>query len=596
MMTAALAAGITACSDDHFDINSDVLSQKTIWQRIEENQNLTEYADILKSVKYSTTEEKTTPETYADVLNGEQTFTVWAPLNGTFKYDYYKSLLDTGVRDSIYKVEKELIRNNMTRYSHLYNSSDSVKIELYNSKAAWLNFDNNTIKNSNIVEANINVSNGALHITDAPVAYQPNIYEFLATRPDISSINSFIKKYQKTDFNELASTPGPTVNGEVTWVDSITYVSNDYTNGFLRAYLNREDSNYVMVIPNNDAWEATLAKTQKLYNYKSSYKQDLHTVTEQGADTTISGAETKFSDAELDSLTELHSKNAICQNLVFNANWQYGKAPITTLADVAKADSLLTTSGTKFKKPGTLNETNKNNCFEVDFNNIFGKKAPIELSNGYAFIVDDYTYPTSVLAPSYDLNPTSVHETDDNNCISSTVTKTISYKNSVTERDTTVRLTNFVMSYKSSTSHPGSFFQLKDLLSCKYDIYVVISYNIDLNLQNQFYAYISYDDELQRHENNQFTNPVEDAVDAQGKSLFESKHFVNRKPYYDEEGKLCLTDTILLAKDFEFPVCYEGLSNAYPVLQIKSNFKSTEKAFYAREIWVNAIVLKAKEE
>lgn len=595
MMTAALAAGITACSDDHFDINSDVLSQKTIWQSIEENQNLTEYADILKSVKYSTTEEKTTPETYADVLNGEQTFTVWAPLNGTFGYDYYKGLLATGVRDSIYKVEKELIRNNMTRYARLINGKDSLKINLFNDKAAWINYTNSTIKNSNIVKANVSVSNGALHITDAPVAYQPNLYEFLASRPDISSINEFIKKFQKTEFNEFASTAGPTVDGEVTWVDSITYISNDYTNGFLQAYLNREDSNYVMVIPTNKAWDQAYAKTQKLYNYKSFYKQDVHTLTEQGADTTISGAETKFSDAELDSLANLHSKNAICQNLVYNANWQYGQIPITTLADVAKADSLRTTSGTKFKKPGTMNETNKQNCFEVDFNKIFGNQAPIELSNGYAFIVDDYTYPTSVLAPSYDLNPSICHETDDNNCVSSTSTRTYTKDLEGNPLNKQLRYTNFVMSYKNATSHPGSFFQLKNLLSCKYDIYVVIAYNTDLNMQNKFNAYISYDDESTRYENKQFINE-NDAVDAKGDDLKGGKYFVNRKPYYDENGEYHMTDTIMLAKDFEFPVCYEGLNAAFPVLQIKSNFKTNEKAYYAREIWVNAIILKAKEE
>ena len=100
LMTAALAAGISACSDDHFDINSEALGKTTIWQNIKSNEQLSEYADILQSVQFSATEEKATRETYAQVLDGDQTFTVCAPLNGTFNYESYKKLLAYGERDS----------------------------------------------------------------------------------------------------------------------------------------------------------------------------------------------------------------------------------------------------------------------------------------------------------------------------------------------------------------------------------------------------------------------------------------------------------------------------------------------------------------
>jgi hypothetical protein len=65
--------------------------------------------------------------------------------------------------------------------------------------------------------------------------------------------------------------------------------------------------------------------------------------------------------------------------------------------------------------------------------------------------------------------------------------------------------------------------------------------------------------------------------------------------HYNEKGEVDFTDTICVAKDFEFPICYYGLTNAYPVINIKSNFKSTEKTYYCREIWVNSIIFKSKE-
>ena len=86
-----------------------------------------------------------------------------------------------------------------------------------------------------------------------------------------------------------------------------------------------------------------------------------------------------------------------------------------------------------------------------------------------------------------------------------------------------------------------------------------------------------------------------DAVDASGSSIAGTNYFVNRPPHYDENGKYCFTDTVLIAKDFEFPVCYQGLNNAFPILQLKSNFTTKEKSLYSREIWVNAIIVKAKE-
>ncbi len=611
-LTASLMVGFTACSDDHFDITSEAAGKQTIWQNIQANSSqLSEYADILQSVYYSPTEGKTTPETYANLLDGDQTFTVWAPVNGSFRYSYYKGLLQTGVRDSIYKVEKELIRNNMTRYSHVVNGSDSVKLDLFNSKAAWLNNEAQTIKGVTITTPNIGAKNGVLHITKAPMAYQPNLYEYLASRQDLDSINAFIKSFQTIEFNEAASTQGPTIDGEITWVDSITYVANDYTSLFMEAFLEREDSNYVMILPTNETWKNTLERTKKYFKFKASYKQDINTQTEAGADTVIAGVETVFTPAELDSLTNLYSKNAICQHLAFNANWQYEQIPVTSIADIraadARKDSLRSTADMKFKKTGTLNGTNKVNAVEVkDFAALFGNADPVEVSNGYAYVVDEFAYPSTVYAPNRDLDSYVVYESCDNQCApyhntwtwESHVTMTDTVTGEViAERDSTYRYDYLVMANKTSTSHPGAFFQLPNVLSCKYDIYVVIGYNTDYQMQNKFRAYISYDTEDRRVANEALKNPNEDAVDAKDASLYEGNYFVNRKPTINDDLTVNYTDTICIAKDFEFPVSYYGLSKtAYPVLQLKSNFTSSERNLYSREIWVNAIILKAKEQ
>lgn len=608
MMSALIASGFTACTDDHFDINPDVLGQQTLWENIKNNPNTSDFADILQNVYYSQTEVKTTPETYADVLNGEQTFTVWAPVNGSFDYQYYKGLINSGVRDSIWKVEKELIRNNMARYRYVINSHDSVKIQLFNEKAAWLNYDNKTLKNSHMQETNVGSKNGILHFTNSPVSYQPNLYEFMATRPNLSDFNSFIKYYQEVKFSEGASTQGPTINGQITYVDSVTYITNRYTRDYMGALITEEDSNYVMIMPTNEAWQKMIEKTQKFYRYKNSYKQDVYTQTEAGKDTTITGAETNFSQAELDSIINLRSKNAIAQNLAFNANWQEKQIPITSLKDIqaldARKDSLISTSGDKFKKAGTLNETNKEYCHEVEsFAEMFGNAEPVETSNGYAYIVNDYKLPTTVYAPTIDRSAAVFFEFADNNCRSNTTSKTydakalatLSEESGIEPYDSTYKYNYFVMGATSSTAHPGANFRLLNVLSCKYDIYVVIGHNTDYNLPNKFRAFISYDNESKRQNNVALKNMNEDAVDANGKTLYNTNYFVTTPAWMDESGIAHYNDTVCIAHDFEFPICYEGVKNAYPVLNIKSNFSSTEKNFYSREIWVHSIILKAKE-
>ena len=95
-ISSVVIAGLTSCADDHFDINPSVSGRNTLWENISSNEDLSEFADILQRVKYSKSEGITTVETYADLFSNNQTFTVWAPKNGSFDYEKYDALLETG--------------------------------------------------------------------------------------------------------------------------------------------------------------------------------------------------------------------------------------------------------------------------------------------------------------------------------------------------------------------------------------------------------------------------------------------------------------------------------------------------------------------
>lgn len=256
-LAVTLGLSILSCSDDHFDINPDVAGRQTLWENINSNPELTQFAEILDKVCYSKSEGSTTSLKYSDMLNHDQTFTIWAPKNGTFDYNKYIQLVESNP----YTVEKELIQNHLVRYSHVMNGSKVEQLDLFNSKTAVFDPVNATMGGSNIITPNIGCSNGVLHVLGSAISYMPNLYEFIGSQPQLDSLNSFLKSYEKYSFDEYNSTQGPTVNGNITWVDSVTHLSNEYFS-MLEAEITHEDSTFAMVMPTNTAWENALKKTK----------------------------------------------------------------------------------------------------------------------------------------------------------------------------------------------------------------------------------------------------------------------------------------------------------------------------------------------
>ena len=79
--------GVCACTDDHFDVvNNPVMGgNQTIWQNIKGNPELSEFANLLQRTRVMKNEDdRNATQSFASLLDQPQSFTVWAPLNGTF--------------------------------------------------------------------------------------------------------------------------------------------------------------------------------------------------------------------------------------------------------------------------------------------------------------------------------------------------------------------------------------------------------------------------------------------------------------------------------------------------------------------------------
>ena len=559
---------LTGCADDHFDVSSEVTGRLTIWQQIESDPQLSEFASILKRINYSKSEGSVTSQSYADMLNHDQTFTLWIPANGTFDYAKYDSLITKGTTESLYKVEKELVRNSMVRYSHVLNGTESTQLELFNDKTAIFDCANSTMGGKSITRSNIGCSNGVVHVLDGAMDYMPNLYEFLASRSDLDSINQFYKAYEKLEFDENSSTQGPTVGGNITWVDSVTNVQNEYFYS-TNAYLNREDSLYAMVIPTNTAWEKVLKQTSKYYNYMDTYTQTIYTADAEDSNTKETYT-TVFTEAELDSMKNLYSKNAICEDLTFNARYQYTPFNASNPAD---CDSLKTTSMTIIRAPY--------------IEPIFKGTEAVTLSNGYAYVADELNY-----RPADGWAKKKLYEAEQGRNVETyTLCEMVNYTGSFERNDSVIKYTVAKAMQSSSSSQPTVTFKLQNTLSCDYDIYLLMAYNENAQKPCKFKTTITYHDGTKAKTTSKNLTPVEGDTLHTGPS----GTFISRTPYIDDNGYYQQVDTIPLAKDFSLPVCYQGIDNAYVTLKISCNVSSKEVADYTREMWFDKIILVAKE-
>ena len=578
---AACIVALASCTDDHFDINPDVAGRTTLWENIQSNENLSQFAEILSKVHNSKSKGVSTPQTYSDLLNHEQTFTVWAPENGAFDYAYYMGLISSENVDSLYKVETNLIQNHITRFSHVMSGADSTNINLLNNKVALFNSAKRTIKGASIVDANIVASNGILHVVEGNIAYQPNIYEYFETVAELDSLAKYIKSKERTEFSESASTQGPTIDGEITWVDSVMYTTNDYFY-ISGAYINSEDSSYVMIMPSNKAWKEGLDKATPFFNYKQKYTQQIVSTAADGTTSTTTET-TEFSDVELDSMRNAQIKGALAGSLVFNAKYQQGYN-YTQFPIEGACDSLTSTNGVTFYKPY---------CAKL----FDGNTNPVTLSNGYGYIVDNYNYVANqtwmsdrIVEAEYSSNVETYSRcTPSSTRYYKTIAGIINEEGDTIAKDSTIEIGVMKTIQTSSASNPDVTFKLRNLLSGTYDIYVLVAYNDEAKRPNRFTARLSYHDEDR-------DNATTETLKVPEGEAGTGNYFENVPTCVDENGNACGVDSVLLAKDFKFPVCYYGLDNAYVTLKLASYVSSSQTSTYTRELWIDKIVLIAKDE
>ena len=542
------AAAITACSDwtDHYDADTSLLDTQhaTLWQNIAQNENLSQFANLLKKVGYD------------EVLSASQTFTVWAPVNGSFDYETLNTL-------SSQRLLKEFVENHIARNN--YPASGTVNQRLYTLNEKLMAFSgagSYAIQGIGIEKANLATGNGTIHTLKGRIPFAQNVYESLSNSEyPIDSISSFIHNYDLRKLNEQKSVQGPTVNGEITYLDSIFDESNTL---FLRynAYINREDSNYSMIVPTNEAWTKAKTTVSEYFNFIPSFEFMEFT----------SSGERKKVDVKIRDVQYLQDSivnQVLTMGLFFNNNmYDNRKLDAADAETNFHCDSLYSTTNVK--------------VYSEDASRLLENTTRLVKSNGSVWLTDD-----SLRMRTWTVwNPEIRLEAELTSFVatSSNVYGNEPQRTYVAPGTQNPEVTGRLSGYSyldvppsASSVNPNVVFYLPDVRSTTYSVYIV---TVPANITNAKSATKPY----------RFTATM-GYNDAKGKNVDNDRSWLVESVFISDSAAI---DTIYLG-DFTFPMAYFGTGDYFPYIRVSSNVASRERANYDRNLRIDCIILRPKE-
>jgi hypothetical protein len=203
--------------------------------------------------------------------------------------------------------------------------------------------------------------NGILHVLNGKIPFFPNIWQIMEEEP-FDSIRTYLYSFNKREFVRSRSQQIDINEEGMIVYDSVFSNQNamwySYTGAKGIGYLNREDSVYTMILPDNAAW------TEAYNRYFPLFRPD----------PTLSNP---------DSVQRANTQYAIVQDLVF-------RGAITNPGNYGENDSIISTRNAIIKNPS----------------HIFNGSLPQRVSNGWVYptsslqyeLIDSYAKPVKIEA------------------------------------------------------------------------------------------------------------------------------------------------------------------------------------------------------
>ena len=304
-----------ACTDtwnEHYD--TAVADSGTLWQKISDPQgNTQQFARVLEACGYK------------EVLDGSQTYTVFAPADDTFTAQQadsvialYNSEKAAGQTDADNKAVKQFVQNHIALYSHPVSSLTNDTLTLMNRK--YYPLSSQKLGGRTLTSAARLCNNGLLFTLSGKLNYFPNIFEYLGEDSETDSAYQFFRRYSIYEFDETKSVVGDVIDGRTIYLDSVSTLTNRLFDIYGR--INSEDSTYWMLCPSNDEWNRLVSEYTPYFNYPNNV-------------------------AKRDSLVYTHTRLAFMGGTIFSASRNTEKSlqdsAVSTMAQSALIRSLLDT-------------------------------------------------------------------------------------------------------------------------------------------------------------------------------------------------------------------------------------------------------------
>ncbi len=556
LLQYGLCAGLllSSCSDwdDHYDADTSLLASQhaTLWQNIEQEGTLSQFATLVKRVGYDS------------ILSASQTYTVWAPVNGSFDFEAL-SALDAS------RLTKEFVQNHIARNN--YPVSGSVSQRLFTLNEKMMLFTSQTagqqtaspysIQGVALSQPNVASSNGTMHLLSGKIPFMENIYESLrAGDYAIDSVSTFFHSNDVRKLNEEKSVQGPPVDGVITYLDSVFDEHNELFQRYF-AYINKEDSNYTMIVPTDQAWSKAKAHLRQYYHYVPTF---------EFMENTSTGSDKKLTTVNIKDVAYLQDSivnRLLTSCLFFNNNlYDNGRLGALTTGERLQCDSLYGTTGLK--------------VYADDAARLLEGATKVAKSNGAIWVTDSLR-----LRPWSVWNPELIIEAENSTTqaswsnIASDPQRVYVFAGSQNPAVTGHLSHNSYIELEpaSMNSNPGIVFYLPNVRSTTYSIYIVmVPANITsanrATKPNQFDVSIGYADET-------------------GKNIDNYRNWTASKYFSNDSLQI---DTLYLG-DFTFPVSYAGTGQYAPYLRVGSHVLSGERDTYDRTLRIDCVILRPKE-
>lgn len=245
-------------------------ADKTLYEVIMDDPELTEFVEVINACGV---------ECADSLFKQSRVYTVWAPVNGTFNKD---SIIAETVADENGNSNRDIVFRSFVEAhiaNHLVPANGTLDedntVLLLNNKNAVFAGDYKagyTFAGVELKAKNIRVRNGILHKLSSPSEYKYSIWEYMKIAEGVDSVANYLYSYNVTKFDEGQSIPGPIVDGEQTFIDSVFVTSNNWLDAWGGVgNINSEDSTYIVYVPTNEMWENMVKKAEAHYNYDFSF-------------------------------------------------------------------------------------------------------------------------------------------------------------------------------------------------------------------------------------------------------------------------------------------------------------------------------------